>query len=295
MKNFNTKAKYVILPLMLSALMACSDKAPETASEPKSKPAPTATAPATGEQVSTSATVPNAQSYVVGIDANYPPYDFKDENGNAQGFDVDIIKAIAENQGFGVDVVPQDWEVLVKGLDNAQSHIAMSGFYKSEERKEKYLVSDTYAWGRDAIAVREDEDGIRVFKDLGGRSVATLADSPYIAQLEEVSGKGSPNIIGRSSAFLAFKELAMGNAEAVLAEEGVLLYYAKQFPEVKFKLVGEGDGFEPYEMTILTPKSETELMEKINAGLANIVADGTYATIYEKWFGRAPTQLPASN
>lgn len=49
MKNFNTKAKYAILPLMLSALMACSDKAPETASEPKSEPAPTATAPATGE------------------------------------------------------------------------------------------------------------------------------------------------------------------------------------------------------------------------------------------------------
>ncbi|AWY20177.1 transporter substrate-binding domain-containing protein [Moraxella bovis] len=294
MKNFNTEAKYAILPLMLSALMACSDKAPETASEPKSEPAPTATAPATGEQVSTSATVPNAQSYVVGIDANYPPYDFKDENGNAQGFDVDIIKAIAENQGFGVDVVPQDWKVLVKGLDNAQSHIVMSGFSRNDEREAKYLLSNTYAWGQDALAVSAENNSIKNLKDLNGKKVATLADSPYIPQLEEALGQGNPSIIGKPSAFLAFKELATGNAEAVLADEGVLRYYAKQFPKINFKIVGEGEAFEHYEMVIITPKSENELMEKINTGLANIVADGTYAKIYEKWFGVAPQKLPTT-
>lgn len=93
---------------------------------------------------------------------------------------------------------------------------------------------------------------------------------------------------------LAFKELATGNAEAVLADEGVLRYYAKQFPEVDFKIVGEGEAFEHYDMVIITPKSENELMEKINAGLANIVADGTYAKIHEKWFDVAPERLPAT-
>lgn len=79
-----------------------------------------------------------------------------------------------------------------------------------------------------------------------------------------------------------------------MADEGVLRYYAKQFPKINFKIVGEGEAFEHYEMVIITPKSENELMEKINTGLANIVADGTYAKIYEKWFGVAPQKLPTT-
>lgn len=278
------------MPAILSLLVACSDKPAETTTQSETVPAPTNTATATNEQAS----VPNAQSYIVGVDANYPPYDFKDEKGVPQGFDVDIIQAIASNQGIKINIIPQDWESLIKGIDNAQNHIAMSGFYKSEERMEKYLVSDTYAWGRDAIGVRGSDTTTKTLQDLSSKTVATLADSPYIEQLEAVMGKGSPNIIAKPSDFLAFKELAQGSAEAVLGEYGVLRYYAKQFPNVDFKITGKGKDFEPYEIAIIAPKSQTELMTKINAGLANIVADGTYAKIYEKWFGVAPERLPTA-
>lgn len=289
MNQFIKKVKFtVFLPAILSLLVACSDKPAETTTQSETVPAPTNTATATNEQAS----VPSTESYIVGVDANYPPYDFKDERGIPQGFDVDIIRAIAQNQALKINIIPQDWEVLVEGVDNAQSHLAMSGFYKSEERMEKYLVSDTYAWGRDAIGVRSDDISTKTLQDLSGKKVATLADSPYIEQLEAVMGKGSPNIVARPSGFLAFKELAQGGAEAVLGEYGVLRYYAKQFPNVNFKITGEGEDFEPYEIAIIAPKSQTELMTKINAGLANIVADGTYAKIYEKWFGVAPERLP---
>lgn len=291
MSQFIKKAKFaVLMPAILSLLVACSDKPAETTTQSETVPAPTNTTTATNEQAS----VPNAQSYIVGVDANYPPYDFKDEKGVPQGFDVDIIQAIANNQGIKINIIPQDWESLIKGIDNAQNHIAMSGFYKSEERMEKYLVSDTYAWGRDAIGVRGSDTTTKTLQDLSSKTVATLADSPYIEQLEAVMGKGSPNIIAKPSDFLAFKELAQGSAEAVLGEYGVLRYYAKQFPNVDFKITGKGKDFEPYEIAIIAPKSQTELMTKINAGLANIVADGTYAKIYEKWFGVAPERLPTA-
>lgn len=227
----------------------------------------------------------------MGTDASYPPYDFKDEKGNAQGFDVDIIKAIAENQGFNVDVIPQSWDALIKGLDNDQNHLVLSGFYKSEERMAKYAVSETYMWGKDAIGVRGDNTTIADIRDLSGKKVSTLMNSPYVEELEMVMGKGSSNIIQRPSDFLAFKELAQGGVDAVMGEEGVLRYYAKQFPDVDFKIVGD---FEPYEMAIIAPKAEVELMDKVNAGLANIVADGTYAKIYEKWFGGTPEKLPVA-
>lgn len=227
----------------------------------------------------------------MGTDASYPPYDFKDEKGNAQGFDVDIIKAIAENQGFNVDVIPQSWDALIKGLDNDQNHLVLSGFYKSEERMAKYAVSETYMWGKDAIGVRGDNTTIADIRDLSGKKVSTLMNSPYVEELEMVMGKGSSNIIQRPSDFLVFKELAQGGVDAVMGEEGVLRYYAKQFPDVDFKIVGD---FEPYEMAIIAPKAEVELMDKVNAGLANIVADGTYAKIYEKWFGGTPEKLPVA-
>lgn len=273
MKNFALTLKCTFASFALSFLTACGDKAPDQSTQQPAQQ--------------------NQQEVItVGVDSTYPPYDFQDERGNPIGFDVEIIQAIADSQKLNIKVVSQDWDTLMNGLNTARNDVILSGFMRTNERAEKYLLSNTYLWGQDVIAVKPDNNSVRSLQDLVGKNTATLANSAYIPQLEAVLGKDSPNIIAQPTDFSAFRQLPMGHAEAVLIEQSTLQYYAQKYPEVKFKMV---DGWiEPYEVVMIAPKTNTELMTQINAGLAKIVADGTYAKIYEKWFGATPTKLPTT-
>lgn len=279
--------KKFALALLTASLVACSNPPQETSKTTQSTP------PASAQSSTEPSTQKFEQTFIVGIDANYQPYTFKDEKGLGQGFDVDIIRAIGEKQNFGVDVVPQSWDDLLKNFSQSKHDIVLAGFSRTPEREKEYLVSNTYSYGEDAILVKQDNTSIKDFKSLAGHKVSTQSDSPYIPELEEIMGKNSPNIIGKPSSFLAFKELTMGNVDAVYADAGILRYYSQEFKDIPMKVVDNGK--EGYELVIMTPKNKPELMEKINTGLKEIIADGTYVQIYKKWFGAEPEKIPAIN
>lgn len=278
--------KHFLLPVLTIGLVACSNPSADN------KTADSQTTPPASAQEATSTTA-FAQTFIVGVDGNYSPYTFKDEHGTPQGFDIDILRAIGEKQKFGISLVPQDWDKMLDNLEQAKNDIAISGISRSEDREKKYLLSDTYAYGKDVILVRQDNTTITNFKALAGHKVAVLTDSNYIPELEEVMGKKNPNIIPLSSSFLAFREFTAGKADAVYADESVLRYFVKQYPEVSAKFIDNGK--DDYELVIMASKNKPELMEKINAGLKEIIADGTYVEIYKKWFGIEPKKIPSTN
>lgn len=230
------------------------------------------------------------QMFKVGVDSDYPPYDFFDEKGQATGFDVDILRAIGEKQNIQFEFTPTEWSDIVAGLENKQFKIALSGFAYSDERAEKYQVSNTYAYGQDIIvSVKKSKvKAPKTLESLKNYTVITLGDSPYIEELESVMGKGSPNIKGVETSLQILQGLVDGEAKVALTDKTVAQYYKSSFPNVEFEFTGEGDYFEPYPLVMVAHKDEAELMQKINAGLAQIIKDGTYATIYKKWFGVEP-------
>lgn len=237
----------------------------------------------------------HATTFKVAVDDDYPPYDFIDEKGQATGFDVAILKAIGEKQNLSFQFTPEKWDNMVSGLDNKKFHIALSGFAHSDERAEKYQVSNTYAYGRDAIVTlnKNVKSVPETREDLKNHKVITLGNSPYIEELESVLGKNNPNIISVNSSLLMLQGLVDGTADAALTDKIVAQYYARQsFPNASFRLTGKGDYFEPYPLVIVAHKDEAELMKKINAGLAAIIQDGTYSKIYKTWFGEEPEKLP---
>lgn len=236
---------------------------------------------------------PVTAQILVGIDSAYPPYDFRDENGQATGFDVDILKAIGAKQNLQFNFIPERWESVIDNLDKNKFKVAISGFARTSEREQKYQVSNTYAYGQDVIASLENTKAPETIAELKNSKVITLGDSPYIEQLEATMGKGSPNLIGVGNSFLVIKGLVTKQADVAFIDKGVVQHYAKSFPDVKIKIGGKGSNdFDKYELVILANKEETELMQKINAGLAEIVKDGTYSTIYKTWFGEEPKELP---
>lgn len=278
--------KHILLSVLTIGLVACSNPSTDNKTADSQ-----ATPPASTQQAMPTTAV--EQTFILGVDGNYSPYTFKDEHGTPQGFDIDILRAIGEKQKFGINPIPQGWDEMLNNLEQAKNDIAMSGISRSEDRREKYLLSDTYAYGKDVILVKQDNTTITNFNTLAGHKVAVLMDSNYIPELEEVMGKNSPNIIPLSSSFLAFREFTAGKADAVYADETVLRYFVKQYPEVSAKFIDNGK--DDYELVIMASKNKPELMKKINAGLKEIIADGTYAEIYKKWFGVEPKKIPSAN
>lgn len=273
---------WAMTALMVSmlALTACGQSQEKPATTQETPPKEATTASQTSEQ-----------SFTVGIDASYPPYDFRDEQGGAVGFDVDIIKAIATKQGFEVKVVAEDWKGLVADFDKGVYDISISGYANTDERQQKYLVSRPYSQGQDVVVTKKGAKAITSIEQLKSLKISVQGSSPYEEQLK---GYGVTQIVAKSTSFSAFSAVARGEAEAMVVDKGVAQYYIQQLSgtananvEFEFHEPSGGD-FDGYDLVILTPKGKEELMDKINQGIVEIVKDGTYATIYKKWFGVEP-------
>lgn len=275
------------LMVALLSLTACDKVAGDSQSN-------TTTTNEQSTQQTTSALPDNAQVYTVGVDASYPPYDFRDEYGNAIGFDVDIIKAVGEKQGFGVNVIAKDWDGLVAEFDKGLHDISISGYSVTDEREQKYLVSRPYSLAQDiAISKRGNAAAGKItsIEQLKTMRVAVQGNSPYEEQL---AGYGVKNMVLKDSSFLAFQSVARDEADVMIVDKGVAQYYVQQVNGSGVKLDFDlhepaHEDFEKYELVILTPKGKDELMGKINQGITDIIKDGTYAKIYKKWFGVEPT------
>lgn len=285
----NNRFNFVMTALMSSMLLlsACSQPSSQAGAEKTKKSATTQET-----QQPASAPAENAQTFTVGVDAAYPPYDFRDEHGEAVGFDVDLIKAVAEKQGFGLNVVAKEWDNLVADFDKGVYDISLVGYYPSDERKQKYLVSRPYAYGQDVVVSKKGgavTQAIKTADQLKNLKVAVQGNSPYEEQLKSY---GVTSLSAKSTSFLAFQAVARGEADAMVLDHGVGQYYIQQLAgktDATFDFHElSGEDFEHYELVILVPKGKEELMEKINQGIVDVIKDGTYATIYKKWFGVEP-------
>lgn len=288
-----------ILPLALVSgltailsLTACEQK-PQSSTENNAS-AKVDTTAASSSTTATAKPADAANAYSVFVLPSYPPYSFLDEKGNLDGFNPEIIKAIAERQGFAINLVPSQMSTLFDQLDKTDKGLIVSGLSRNPEREAKYALSSTYGYGQDTIMTRADNTSINKFEDLKGVKVAVQEGSASAEDIIKLQGENNPNTVLVKSSFLALKSLAKGEVDAITDDKGLLQYYAKSIPDTKFRYSSEGDYFTPYEMVIVGKKGDEAMINKINEGIKQIVADGTYAKIYQKWYGVAPTpeQIP---
>lgn len=275
----NKKFHFVMMALMMSvlSLTACDGKANED----------------TSAQVGT-ASQENAQMYTVGVDAGYPPYDFRDEYGHAMGFDVDIIKAIGEKQGFGVNIITQDWHGLLDDFGKGVYDISIAGYENTSERTQKYLVSRPYSMGQDVVVTKKGGTVTQPIKTMHQLKALKVAIQENTTHETRLKSHGINQLMLKNSSFLAFQAVARGEADAMVVDKGVAQYYIQQLAggantAVEFEFhQPEGGNFGRYALVILAPKGKEELMQKIDQGIVEIIQDGTYTTIYKKWFGTEP-------
>jgi polar amino acid transport system substrate-binding protein len=156
----------------------------------------------------------------------------------------------------------------------------------TDERKLTMDFSDPYFDAQQLIAVK-DNSKIAKFADLKKLKVGVQTGTTGDEAVTKLLGKTSTNIKRFESTPLALKELESGGVDAVVADNGVVIHYVANNPGGKFKTVSDKD-FVPEQYGIALKKGNTELQAKLNKGLADIKADGSYDRIYTQYFGAPP-------
>lgn len=248
-------------------------------------------APAASAAVASAPAPAPAKVYVVGTDAAYAPFESQNEKGEIVGFDIDVVTAIAKKAGIEVKFVNTPWEGIFKTLDQGDRDFLVSAVTITDERKQSMDFSNPYFDAQQLIAVKTTSK-ISKFDDLKKLKVGVQTGTTGDEVVTKLQGKNSTNIKRFESTPLALKELEAGGVDAVVADNGVVINYVTNNAGSKFKTVAD-KAFAPEQYGLPVKKGNTDLLGKLNKGLADIKADGTYDQIYAKYFGAAPAAAGA--
>ena len=225
-----------------------------------------------------------AKTFIMGIDAEYPPFSYIDENGEYTGFDVEVCKAACDLLGWDMQVFPVNWDQKLVQLDANECDCVWSGMTILDSMKEAgYVLSAPYYDNTQVIMVKEGSD-IKSSADLAGKVVAVqlgtsgealLADGGDLADLKAPFAE-----LTTCDSFLkCFTELGGGAVDAVIVDKPVAVSYAEK--NEGFTVLDEGLGAEQYGIAFRS--SDAELCEQIEGAVAQLVANGTYAEIAAKY------------
>ena len=225
----------------------------------------------------------------VGTNAEFAPFEYvNEEDGTTiEGFDIDLINAIAADQGMTVEMENLEFDGLVMDLQNGSIDAAIAGMSVTPERVEQVDFTETYYDAGLNIAVAIDDDSIASEEDLAGKVVTaqqgtTGADKAM--ELQEAGVVADVKLLANIN--VCMMALANGEVDAVIMDIPVNNKYVAAHPD-EVKIAAEFVVEEPEQFAIAVAKGNTELLEKLDAGLANVKEDGTYDALIDKYFGAA--------
>ncbi len=224
-----------------------------------------------------------AESLTIAIDTNFPPFEFKNEQGQYTGFDVELWDAVARKIDVAYNFVPMDFKDIIPGLQTDQFDVAIAGITIKQKRKKVIDFSDAYYNSGLLILVRDNQNTINNLEDLNGKVVATkFATSSADFVSRTIKTKNIKLFPNTDAMFL---ELISGGADAVVFDSPVIAEFMRQADENLVKIVGPLYMGQSY--GIAFPKG-SPLVSEVNTALKKLRADGSYARLYRKWFRTDP-------
>lgn len=268
--------KHILLtPIVAILLAACGGE--------KATNAPAAN----NNAAATSAATTQSNVLKVAIEPVYPPYIQPNANSSDfLGYDIDVLNAIAEREGLTLSFSPYPWNGLFDRLNTGEADIVAGGLSAMDERKENMDFTESYDESTLVLAVPKDST-IQSFSanELRGKNVfyqKNSAEAAYLQQLlkHELDPKSSTD-----SAWLSIKAVmnhANSKADAAVGQDSAFEYYNNQYKEGGVKLIYLEN--QPSEkIAFAVKKGNTDLLNKLNSGLAKLKADGTLEKIHDKW------------
>ncbi|MDR2796253.1 MAG: amino acid ABC transporter substrate-binding protein [Spirochaetaceae bacterium] len=222
--------------------------------------------------------VKTAGELAIGIEGTYPPYTYHDAASNKlAGYDVEVAEAIAAKLGVKPRFIESKWDSLVIGLDSGLWDVVINQVGITAARKEKYDFSVPYTYTHGVVIVRNNNDSIKSFDDLNGKSSAQTITSNW-AQLAERYGA---KIIGTDGFNESVQLVIDRRADATINDDVTFADYLKEHPETPTKIVATST--DVTESAVILAKNQKELREAIDKALAELSADGTLTRLSLKY------------
>lgn len=220
---------------------------------------------------------------IVGFDSNFPPYGYKNDKGEYVGFDLDLAAEVAKRRGWELKLQPIDWNSKDMELNSGTINCIWNGFTISDENKDKYTWSKPYVNNSQVFVVKKDS-GIKEFKDLAGKPVAVQTASSALEALESDENKeltaSFSELVKVGDYNNAFMNLESGSVDAIAVDIGVAKY---QIENRDNKYVILDQVLSPELYAIGFKLGNTELKDKVEKTLLEMVDDGTFDEIAKKW------------
>ncbi|HEM6058706.1 TPA: ABC transporter substrate-binding protein/permease [Streptococcus suis] len=223
---------------------------------------------------------PVKSSYTIVADSSFAPFEYQDESGNYVGIDMELIKAIAENQGFTITIQNPGFDAALNAVQAGQADAVIAGMSITDARKEIFDFSNAYYTSNILLAVKNGSD-IASYEDLKGKTVGAKNGTASYSFLEENKAKYGYNLKAFDEASSMYDSLNAGSIDALMDDEAVLLYAIQQGRNFATPIPGEKSG----EYGFAVKKgANPELIEMFNNGLAALVESGKYDEILNKYF-----------
>ncbi len=220
--------------------------------------------------------------YKVGIDTTYPPFEFE-EAGEYKGIDIDIINAIAKNQGIKIEFSPMDFGGIIPAMQANQLDIAIAGMSITDDRKKVVDFSEPYFDAGLTLVVEGGNEKITSIDDLKGKKLAAKKGTTGAKFAQENASKYGFEVVQFNDSPAMFQEVANGNADALIEDYPVIAYAIAQ-NDLGLKTIGDRLNGDQYGIAVLKGEN-ADIIKKINAGLEELKADGTYDEIINTYLG----------
>jgi cystine transport system substrate-binding protein len=215
----------------------------------------------------------------IGLEGDWQPFSYHDENDDLVGYDVEVAKGVAEKLGVEAKITEAPWDGLLTGLSTGVYDIVVNGVDVTEEREKTFDFSDPYAYDHIDLVTLKDNDEITSFDDLKGKKTANSTGSTY-AEMGEQYGAEVSNVPTLAETMTL---VLNGTVDATINADTSVQDYLHTTGETNLKVAVQSDDVTEY--AIPMKKGSDSLKEAVNKALQEMRDDGTLAQLSEKYFG----------
>ena len=217
----------------------------------------------------------------VAMEGNWAPWCYHDETDALKGYDADLARAIGEKLGVEVEFIEGEWDGLLSGMEAGRYDLVINGVDVTPERAEKYDFSEPYAYIRTALVVRADNEEIRSFADLQGKTTANSIGSTYMELAEQYGA----TVSGVDTLDETIQMVLQGRVDATLNADQSFFDYLREHPDAEIKIVAETEEAGAIAIPMRKGAETASLRAAVDQAILDLKADGTLTKLSETYFG----------
>lgn len=218
--------------------------------------------------------------YKIATDTTFAPFEFQNEEGDYVGIDIELLAAIAEDQGFKYELAPLGFNAAVAALESNQADAVIAGMSINEDRKLKYDFSEPYYDSGVVMAISAANETVKSYEDLSGQKVAVKTGTEGAIFAETIKDTYGFELVYFDESPFMYEDVKTGNTAACFEDYPVMGYGITQGNGLK--MVTDMEQGSSYGFAVLKGKN-AELLEMFDTGLENIKESGKYQEILDKY------------